>query len=260
MTTAITPQRGSAELGQKLITIVISLKSNAAGLAVTLKTIADQRGRERLTVLIMDSNSSDFPIDVVERYNDKIDIDFVAAFDRGIYHSWNRALGHVRTPWITFFGSGDTFCPGAIGILVDYVESDPPTDIVSSKSRNMFKDGASNVRGRLFEYSEFSHFFSINHSGTLYRAILFGRYGNFDERYRSSGDYEFLLRVGKRARFGFIDAVISEYLVGGISSSSTLPLKETFAVRKRYKSVTPIENQMLYWRGVGSLYFGRFFR
>lgn len=251
---------GARKADSSVITVVISLKNNVGGLRATLDSMISQAGCEHMAVLIMDANSSDFPIDAVNHYSGRIAIDFICAFDSGIYQSWNRALPHVATPWLTFFGSGDTFTAGAISRLIDHVAGDPAVDIISSRSRNIFENGKHAERGRPFDVAEFARIFSINHSGTLYRRTFFDAYGNFDERFRSSGDYEFLTRVGSRARFGYLDTLISEYLVGGISSSSTLPLKETYAIRKRYKSVGRLENLYLYWRGMLAMRFGKYLR
>jgi hypothetical protein len=151
-------------------------------------------------------------------------------------------------------------CDGAVPALVDAIDGEADFDILSSQSRNIYSNGVVEVRGAQFKYADFSKFFSINHSGTLYRKSLFDTFGNFDARYRCSGDYEFLIRICKRARFGYLNYIVSDYLVGGISSSSTLPLKETFAIRKKYKTVSLFENWALLLKGTGSFYYVKWFR
>lgn len=226
----------------RLITVVIALKNDAAGLRTTLESMAGQQGVERVTVLVVDGNSRDAPIEVVEAFRSQLHIDFHASFDRGIYNAWNKALLWVETPWLTFFGAGDTFCPGAIAALTGHVAGDPAVDVVSSKSRNIFSATRHIVAGEPFDYERFKRRFTVNHSGLLYRRALFDRYGDFDERYRSSGDYEFLIRIGKRARFDFLDMVVSDYIVGGISSSSTMPLRETYQVRRAHRLTGRVDN------------------
>lgn len=218
-----------------LITVVIALKNDADGLRKTLASMVEEPGVERVCVLVVDGNSRDAPIEVVEEFRSRLAITFKASFDRGIYNAWNKALEWVETPWLTFFGAGDTFCPGAINALVNHVASAPPVDVVSSKSRNIFSTTRHVIGGEPFDYQKFTRRFSVNHSGLLYNRALFDRFGNFDESYRSSGDYEFLIRIGKRARFDFLDMIVSDYIVGGISSRSTMPLHETYAVRRSYR-------------------------
>lgn len=238
----------------RLITVVIALKNDAAGLRATLASLADQKGVERAGVLVVDANSRDAPVAVVEAFRPALHIDFHASFDRGIYNAWNKALGWVATPWLTFFGAGDTFTPGAIAALVERVAGDPPIDVLSSRSRNIFSASRHVIGGEPFDYERFKRHFSVNHSGLLYRHALFERYGNFDERYRSSGDYEFLIRVGQRLRFDFLDMVVSDYIVGGISSSSTMPLRETYQVRRAHQLTGRLDNLRQLARAYAAFY------
>ena len=239
---------------RRLITVVIALKNDAAGLRTTLASITGQAGAERMGVLVVDANSRDAPVEVVEEFTPALHIEFHAAFDRGIYNAWNKALEWVKTPWLTFFGAGDTFCDGAIAALVERVAGDPPVDVVSSKSRNIFSPTRHVIGGEPFDYERFKRHFSVNHSGLLYRRALFDRWGNFDERYRSSGDYEFLVRVGQRLRFSFLDMIVSDYIVGGISSSSTMPLRETYAVRRAHRLTGRIDNLRQLARAYAAFY------
>jgi glycosyltransferase involved in cell wall biosynthesis len=238
----------------RLITVVIALKNDATGLRTTLASIAGQEGASRVGVLVVDANSRDAPVEVVEAFRSALHIDFHASFDRGIYNAWNKALEWVNTPWLTFFGAGDTFCPGAIAALVGRVAGDPPVDVVSSRSRNIFSLTRHVIGGEPFDYERFKRHFSVNHSGLLYRHALFGRFGNFDERYRSSGDYEFLIRVGQRLRFDFLDMIVSDYIVGGISSSSTMPLRETYQVRRAHRLTGRLDNLRQLARAYAAFY------
>lgn len=248
---------GSGTTPERLITVVIALKNDAAGLRRTLASIAGQDRAGQVAVLIVDGNSGDAPVEIAEAFRPTLHVAFHASFDRGIYHAWNKALRLVDTPWLTFFGAGDTFCDGAVGALVRRVEDDAGADVISSRSRNVFSATRHSIGGEPFDYERFKRRFTVNHSGLLYRRALFDLYGNFDERYRSSGDYEFLIRIGQRARFDFLDMVVSEYLVGGISSSSTMPLRETYAVRRQHRLTGRLDNLMQLARAYVAFYRSR---
>lgn len=247
-------------LASELITILIALRNDRSGLAATLASLVDQPNSGEFRVLVMDCNSSDFPIDVIREYAHRISIDFHVGHDRGIYHSWNRGIALVKTRWVTFFGAGDLFVPNAATLLAEAANSADAADVISSKSENLYPKGHREVRGDPFKAESFVRFFTINHSGTIYRTSLFHECGNFDENYRSSGDYDFLMRIRNRASFGYIDAVISQYIVGGISSSSLRPIKESYRVRERHRVVSPWQNKSLFVRSVLAFYRMRFFR
>jgi glycosyltransferase involved in cell wall biosynthesis len=252
--------RSTFQSSAELVTVLIALRNDRQGLAKTLASLVDQPNADAFRILIIDCNSLDFPIDVVREYEQRMIIDFYVGHDRGIYHSWNRGLRLVNTRWVTFFGAGDLFVPNAATLLVEAAKCGAAADVISSKSENIYPRGHREVRGDPFNARSFTRFFTINHSGTLYRTSLFAEYGNFDENYRSSGDYDFLMRIRNRASFGFIDAVISQYIVGGISSSSLRPIKESYRVRERHRAVLPYQNKLLFLRSAMAFYRMRFFR
>ncbi|WP_425231116.1 glycosyltransferase [Sphingomonas sp.] len=240
-----------------LITVVIALRNDAKALNNTLASMVGQESVERTLVLIIDSNSLDAPIDIVHKYEDRVSIEFCTGYDSGIYNAWNKALKLVRTPWLTFFGAGDTFCEYALTKLITHIVEDPPVDIVSSRSRNIYSPTHHVIGGKPFRMEEFCRHFTVNHSGLLYRREVFNSYGNFDERYRSSGDYDFLVRIGSRVRFDFLDAIVSNYLVGGISSRSLMPIRETYQVRRRHGLASRWSNYAQFARAATAYYMSR---
>lgn len=241
-----------------LITVVISLRNDAVGLQTTLKSLIDQDGVDSLEVLIVDGNSLDAPVKVVDQFSGQVQIRFYAGFDRGIYSAWNKAVALAKGDWLTFVGAGDTFTPNAINALAQRAGSEAEADVISSKSRNLYARGTELIAGSPFVYNEFVRKFTLNHSGLLYRRTIFERYGNFDERYESSGDYEFLLRIGRLVRFAYLDMVVSNFPVGGISSSSTLALRENYRIRKSHQLVGRVENVSLYLRAYVAFQLARF--
>ena len=69
----------------------------------------------------------------------------------------------------------------------------------------------------------------ISHVGALHKKSLFLKYGLFNTSYKSSSDYDFLLRCGYGLKAKYNDAIMAEVLVGGISNSSHA-LYETYQI------------------------------
>lgn len=244
-----------------LLTIVIALRNNASGLRRSLESIiANGPAARRVCVHIVDSNSTDAPIEIADEFAGRLAIVFRSAHDHGIYHAWNKALRAVATPWLTFLGSGDTFAPDALEKLFHRFAEEPAFDIVTAKARLIYPSGRREVRGLPYVASQFARWFSISHSGACYDRRLFDRYGNFDETYRVTGDYDFLTRVGPHARFAFIDEVLSDFPLDGVSSTSLRPLKEAYRVRDRYRTVSRFENIRLFARAVVMFYAARWIK
>lgn len=237
---------------EKLLTVVTSLFNDRDGLESTLAASAElpEPRRRRLVHLIVDGNSRDAPIEVVERYSSQLTIDFRSASDRGIYHAWNRGVRATTTPFLTFLGAGDRFRAEAVPALLEDLEADEDWDILLAKARFLYPSGRIEVHGRPFDRESFGRYFSIVHPGAIYRRTVFSRYGNFAENFRITGDYDFLSRVAPFVRFEFRDRVLVDFPIDGISSASLKPLREAYSVRKRHRTVTPLRNRILYMQAV----------
>ena len=68
---------------------------------------------------------------------------------------------------------------------------------------------------------------------------MYERLGGYDTTYKSSGDYEFLLRAGKELKAGYVDKVTISMSLGGISNSSLLPIWETYYAIKKHSTINP---------------------
>ena len=63
--------------------------------------------------------------------------------------------------------------------------------------------------------------------GSLHHKKLFAKFGLFDDAYRITGDYEFLLRPGPHLRAYFYDRVTVNMHVGGVSNANSLVFEES---------------------------------
>lgn len=248
--------------GGRVLTVIVALRNDAGGLRESLESIVANgpEAARRVCVEIVDSNSRDAPVEVFEAFSDRLAMHFRTAHDRGIYHAWNRAVAATETPWLTFLGAGDTFVPDGLPALLDRFGAPPEFDIVTGLVELLYPSGRREVRGLPYKAEEFARWFSVAHSGACYRRELFDRFGNFDESYRVTGDYEFLTRVGPRARFAFIEKVLSMFPVDGVSSASLRPLQESYRVRERYRTVTSFENRRLFARAALSYYAAKWLK
>ena len=253
------------ELNQKLInhfwlTIVIALKNNSDELDKTLLSISEQSNQinSKILVLIMDSNSEDYPYRIYKKFNQIINIRFISEFDNGIYYAWNRSIKLLNSKWVTFFGAGDLFLPNALIELEKFTIEHQSYTVVSSKSQISYRNGIKRIAGKRYIFDEFRCNFTTNHSGLLYDVDIFRRHGNFNLNYKIASDYEFLLRIGKYENFGFLNHLISFYPYGGISSKSLLPLIEVYKIRKINKLVPWHINLYLLLRGILAHYYHKF--
>ena len=89
----------------------------------------------------------------------------------------------------------------------------------------------------------------IAHGTCLHNKILFERYGMFSLRYKVCADYEFFMRL-ENVNSAFMNKVVMKFYAGGASFSVNC-LKETFAIRKEYKSVSTALNLFFILQAIG---------
>jgi hypothetical protein len=74
----------------------------------------------------------------------------------------------------------------------------------------------------------------------------------FDTSYRVCGDFEWLLRPGQELKAGFVDQVLAQMLVGGISDANDKVFTESSRAKietaKRSVIVVQLEEFMARWR------------
>lgn len=188
---------------------------------------------------------SEYFASVLSKY--KLNLSFESSSDKGIYDAWNQSLKNkfvLKHSYITFFGAGDILNAGAYHNYIKSIEY-LDFDVLTSKSIDVFENGDSIVNGKPMDCKMFQKYFCINHTGVLYKTgWIMSR--KFNTTFKSSGDYAFLLEHLDDTVFEFLDYPVSTYPVGGISSSSTLPIFESFRARYIFSNITLIENIYLF--------------
>ena len=75
----------------------------------------------------------------------------------------------------------------------------------------------------------------------------------FSLRYKVCADYEFFMRL-ENVNSAFMNKVVMKFYAGGASFSVNC-LKETFAIRKEYKSVSTALNCFLFFKRLVGIYY-----
>ena len=96
--------------------------------------------------------------------------------------------------------------------------------------------------GKPWDFDDQSGGMSVVHCGALHHRSLFDEYGDFDHTYKLSGDFDFLLRVGRNIRASFLNEI-------------TVNMCDTGQSRMQVKEVIMETSRILYEHPE----FGRFY-
>lgn len=216
-----------------LVTIITATFNAADHLHRTIQSI---RGLtyKNIEWIVIDGNSTDQTIELIKRNEDIVDY-WVSEPDGGIYDAWNKGVSMARGEWIAFLGAGDTYKPESITAYIEAIKaSSVAPDLVSSRVQLVDSDGVVlREWGGLFNWDVFRKYMNIAHVGSLHHRRLFENFGHFDTAYKSSADYDFLMRGGAELKALYIDQVTA-LMLGGGASNGYKGIYETYLIQRRF--------------------------
>jgi glycosyltransferase involved in cell wall biosynthesis len=167
--------------------------------------------------------------------NHSLPVTIINEPDQGIYDAWNKGVALANGEFITFIGAGDCLRPNYLQEMTALWKRSSNADLLLCKQQQYLKSGRPlRVFGKPWNWKEFQQNFSIPHIGCWHKMALFAEHGNFDTTYKVSGDYEWLLRVGKGLKVVFTPEVLLDVPVGGVSDKNGHVFHESRRARARH--------------------------
>ncbi len=214
-----------------LITVIVATYNSEKHLNHCLKSIKNQ-DYPRKQIIVIDGKSQDNTVNIIQQYQDSIAY-WCSEPDRGIAHAWNKGLAQAKGEWICFLGSDDFFLHHTVLTQLSFFfeKCHRKTRIIYS---NIFLLSI-NLKvlkkiGEPWEIAKkkfLSGSMNIPHPGMLHHCSLFRDFGQFDETFKITLDYDFLLRELKKndAFYTGSDLVAVGMIEGGISNKLKNRLK-----------------------------------
>lgn len=215
---------------QPLVSVITSVFNGGNKLEEAILSVINQT-YPFVEYIIIDGGSTDDTLTILNKYSDSIDY-WKSEPDNGIYSAWNKGLSIAKGQWISFLGADDTLKQKAIEDLISVsFKSSSKLDYISGKTE-LVKDGRFlKITGEPWDWKKFKKYVSTGHNGALHSINLYEKVGNYDTSFKSSGDYELLLRLGKNLKTGYVDKVTSSMNLGGISNNSTIAFWESYRAK-----------------------------
>ena len=213
----------------KISIITISL-NNKKVIKETIESVLSQNF-SNIEYIIIDGGSTDGSIDIINAYSDKIDC-FISESDNGIYSAINKGLKIATGEVIGLLHAGDLFYDNNVlsKVKVSFKENNPDLiyghSIVFDKNRDKLvrKNISPIFKDNLMKFGWFP-----SHQSIYFKANILKKCGFYNESYKISGDYEFLLRVLLvfKLKAIRIDSFLVKFYLGGASSKNIISLMES---------------------------------
>ena len=204
------------------ITVIIAVRNGAGTLQRALDSVFEQTYGD-IELVVMDGASTDGTQAILERNSARIAF-WRSEPDGGIYQAWNKALDHATGDWICFLGADDRYhAPDVLASVASVLAAEGGRHRVVYGSLDMLSPDGILLSTRTLPWDErrrkrFGMGKMIPHPATFHHRSLFEEHGQFDERFKIAGDYEFLLRDVMDRDPLFIPCLVVDMFRGGLST------------------------------------------
>jgi glycosyltransferase involved in cell wall biosynthesis len=227
-----------------LLSIITAAFNSEKTIVKTLNSIIRQNGINELFELeyiIVDGASKDDTINIIKSYESTfkekgIVFKWISEKDSGIYDAWNKGVKLSSGKWISFLGSDDYYCDGALEAYYNTINNNKTIDYDLVYSNvNLVKGDKliKNINGT-WSWRKFRRYMNIAHVGSFHNKQYFTKNGLFDTSYKIAGDYEFLLRARQNLKALKLNKQTVMMSEGGISNRQISKVfKETFKAKNK---------------------------
>jgi glycosyltransferase involved in cell wall biosynthesis len=220
---------------------VITVCFNAAGTIERTILSVSKQTHPAIEYIIVDGQSTDGTLDIVRRHSGAI-ARVISEKDHGIFDAMNKGVALSTGEVIYFLNADDYFVDDRVlNDVASTFQEDPRRAFVygnvvlQDEPNGVLCYPATPLRNG--SISGFLHN-SFCHQAVFARKSLFDELGRFDERYKYSADYEWIIRAFKRKRgrdFFFLDRSIAYYSCLGRSNRvAAVTRKEVNRIQLRH--------------------------
>jgi glycosyltransferase involved in cell wall biosynthesis len=233
------------------LSVICATRNAAATLPALLESYKVQRTDET-ELIVVDACSTDSTSQVLEKYRQCID-GLIVEPDRSIYDAWNKGVKLAQGRFVCFIGADDRIAPGALNSLLDAVHENRLADYIHGHNM-MLKNGRfSGLIGRPYTNDTIEKYLPMAQGMSAHRRDWVIDNGGFDASFKSSGDYDFLLRMRRTMRVIDCHAILAHVEDAGISRSSITPILESFRARRK-NGVAMVRNILWTLRGLAGFW------
>lgn len=234
-----------------LLSIITATFNSEKTIVKTLNSILRQNGINELFELeyiIVDGASKDNTINIIKSYETTfiekgVVFKWISEKDSGIYDAWNKGIKLSSGKWISFLGSDDYYCDGAIEAYYRTIQYNNTIDydLVYSNVNLVKGDKLIKTINGAWSWKQFKRYMNIAHVGSFHNKKYFKKYGLFDTSYKIAGDYELLLRARQNLRALKLNEQTVIMSDGGISNHQiNRVFKETFRAKNKTAGLNKI--------------------
>ena len=211
-----------------MITIITPSFNQASTLEQTLESVIYQRRYSQIQYIVVDGNSNDGSVSILERYRSEIDI-LIIEPDRSQSHALNKAFQLATGDVVGWVNSDDYLTPDSISHLLNHIALFPDSAAwigctrVIEPSRNYITSPWLHSSGQILNWFEDSHFYQPS---CFFSTKFFNLAGSYvREDLKCVFDVELWMRLARHGSFSTTSQLLSCARVYPQSITQSLPIR-----------------------------------
>ncbi|HCL6625613.1 TPA: colanic acid biosynthesis glycosyltransferase WcaE [Citrobacter amalonaticus] len=209
-----------------LLSVITVAFRNLDGIAKTHASLAHLAKASDISFewIVVDGGSNDGTEEFLQNLSGHYHLRFVSEPDNGIYDAMNKGIEMARGTFALFLNSGDIFHPDVTHV-VRQLKTQKDDVMITGDALLDFGDGHKTKR------SAKPGWYIYHSLPASHQAIFFPLAGlkvwRYDLQYKVSSDYALAARLYKEGYdFKKLDGLVSEFSMGGVSTTNNLELCE----------------------------------
>lgn len=200
-----------------LVSIITVVKNGEKYLENAILSVINQT-YENIEYIIIDGGSTDSTLDIIKKYEDKIDY-WISEPDKGISDAFNKGIKLSKGEIIGILNSDDWYEKETVEEVIKIYVRNRDIGIIHGNLCVYKNDKPIFIAYPCTNYKVLLRDMCINHPTCFVSRKVYEEYGLYDTDLKYAMDYEFLLRVYlEGVRFIYIDKVLTNMRAGGRSN------------------------------------------
>ncbi|RXK80444.1 glycosyltransferase [Chlorobaculum sp. 24CR] len=204
-----------SKIGEPLISVITIVYNGVMDIERTLNSVASQ-SYKNIEYIVVDGCSTDGTVDVIKKYKNSIDV-WVSEKDQGISDAFNKGIKMTSGEYLIFMNCGDIFhSDDVVNNVIPCLLSNPCAVVYGNAlvGGKCINTDHSRILLKRFLSNPICHQ-AVFVPAIIHQSIL------YDTKYRYSMDFDLWHRLIciEHIPFVKINMIVSDYMVGGITSS-----------------------------------------
>lgn len=221
-------------MNEFMFSIITVAYNSADTIRDTIESVLNQT-YDKYEYIIVDGKSKDNTLEIVKEYEEKFKgkLKYISEPDHGIYDAMNKGISMAKGKLIGIINSDDWYEKDALENIIHNYQDDDYT-VYYGYMRTIDSMNGKEIRCAIYNH-EYIQEAMINHPTVFVSKKTYEKYGTYDCSYKSSADYEFVIRLVKSTKVKFIPIynVQANFRTGGMSDSCDA-LVETMKIKRKY--------------------------